>query len=198
MPYDYTDAPPPRDFDAPIPHGTIATVTMHIRAGSAGEDSLLKRSKDGSCEMLDVEFQVVDGEYKRRKFWENMILAGTTDGHAKAAEISRGKLRTIIESARGIRPDDTSPQARERRTVSLKDFDNLSFIAKIGIDKGKPKDDGSGQNYPDRNILSGVITPDRKEYHPVEQAPPFDSGSTSTPPTSGSSAPPVAKPPWAA
>jgi hypothetical protein len=126
-----------------------------------------------------------------------MILAGTTDGHAKAAEISRSTLRTIVESARGIKPDDTSPKARDLRMMSLKDFDNMTFIGKIGVEKGGTKADGSG-NYPDKNILAGVITPDRKEWRPVEQAPPFDSGSAHTPPTSGSSAPPITKPTWAA
>jgi hypothetical protein len=99
MAYDYSEAPQPRELEL-IPHGTIATVQLTIRAGNAGEDGLLKRSKDGMCEMLDCEFIVVDGPYTKRKFWERMILAGTTDGHAKAAEVSRGRLRTILESAR--------------------------------------------------------------------------------------------------
>jgi hypothetical protein len=51
MPYDYTDAPPPRDIEL-IPHGTIATVVLHIRAGNVGEDGKLKRSAKGDCEML--------------------------------------------------------------------------------------------------------------------------------------------------
>jgi len=67
MPFDYSDAPPPQ-FEL-IPHGTIATVVLHIRAGNAGEDGMLKRSKDGSCEMLDCEFAVTDGPFKGRKFW---------------------------------------------------------------------------------------------------------------------------------
>src|SRR5262245_18565989 len=150
MPYDYSDAPPPRDMEL-IPHGTIATVVMHLRAGDVGEDGMCKRAKSG-CEMLDIEFVVADGPYVRRKFWEYMILAGTTAEHAKAAEISRGTLRTIIESARGIKPDDMSPQARTARTVRLRDFENLTFIAKIGIEKGGTKNNGSGENWPDKNI----------------------------------------------
>src|SRR5262249_32711754 len=172
MPYDYSDAPPARGFDL-IPHGTTATIAMHPRPGGVGEDGMLKRSKDGGCEMLDVEYVVVDGTHARRKFWGNMVLVGTTDGHAEAAKISRGVLRTIIESARGIKPDDMSPQARAARTVSLKDFDNLVFLGKIGIEKGGPKNDGSGESWPDKNILAAVITPDKKEWHAVEQAPPF-------------------------
>ena len=68
MPYDYTNAPPPQ-FDL-VPHGTVATVVLHIRAGGVGEDNMLKRSKDGGCEMLDCEFVIADTPYKGRKFWE--------------------------------------------------------------------------------------------------------------------------------
>ena len=195
MPYDYTDAPPPRDMEL-IPHGTIATLVLHIRPGGVGEDGMLKRSKAGDAEMLDIEFIVADGPHKDRKFWEYWILEGTTPGHAKSADINRGTLKAILDSALGLKPDDVSPQTRSARTVSLKQFEGMTFIAKIGIEKGGTKNDGSG-DWPDKNILAGVITPDRKEWHPVEQPPPFNGGgapSTATPP---SSTPPIARPGWA-
>jgi len=196
MPYDYTDAPPSRDIEL-IPHGTIATVALHIRAGHVGEDGLLKRSAKGDCEMLDCEFVVLDGPYTKRKFWTNYILEGTTNGHAKAADISRGTLRSILDSALGLKPDDAGPQARAARTVSLKQFDSMAIIAKNGIEKGRPRNDGTGESWPDKNILAAVVTPDKKEWHKVEQPPPFNGGggtSSSTPPQS---APPVQRPGWA-
>jgi hypothetical protein len=203
MPYDYSDAPPPREIEL-MPHGTITTVTMHIRSGGVGEDGMCKRSKDGGCEMLDAEFVVVDGKYARRRFWANMVLAGTTDGHAKAAEISRSTLRTIIESARNIRPEDMSPAGRAARTVSLRDFDGITFIAKIGIEKGGPKKDSNGaltgEFYDDKNILAAVITPDKKEWHPIEQAPPFNGGGAQTATSAAApteTAPPITRPGWA-
>src|SRR5262249_37876693 len=143
MPYDYTDAPPPQ-FEL-IPHGTTATTVLHIRAGDVGEDGMLKRSKDGGCEMLDCEFTVVDGPYKGRKFWERMILAGTTDGHAKSAEINRGTLKAIIDSALGLKPDDANPQGAAARPVSLKQFGGMAVIAKNGIWKGGRKKGGAGE-----------------------------------------------------
>jgi hypothetical protein len=187
MAYDYTEAPPQREIEL-IPHGTVATVALKIRAGGAGEGGLLKRSKNGDCEMLELEFTVVDGPYVGRKFWENLILAGTTDGHAKASEVSRGRIRAIIESAKGIKPQDLSPQARQERTVELKDIDGMNFVAKIGVEKGKPRNNGSGEYYADKNILAAVVTPDRQDWHSVEQRPRFDSGS---------GGPPIAKPAWA-
>src|SRR5262249_42362908 len=84
MPFDYSNAPPPRDLEL-IPDGTVATINTHLRPGGAGEDGLLKRSKDGSCEMLDVEFTLVDGLYKNRTFWNYFVVNGTTQGQAPGA-----------------------------------------------------------------------------------------------------------------
>ena len=203
MPYDYTNAPPPREVEL-IPHGTVATVIMYIQPGNVGEDGMCKRSSKGDCEMLSCEFVAADGPYAKRKLWENMILAGTTDGHAKAADISRGRLKQMLDSAHGLKPDDTSPQARTARTVRLGQLQGLTFIAKIGIEKGAPKNDGSGENWPDKNILAAIITPDRREWHPVTQPPPINGGgpamsgsaapSSSAPPTS---TPPITRPGWA-
>ena len=192
MTYDYTDAPEQRGNEL-IPADTVATVQLTIRLGGAGEGGLLKRSQDGGCEMLDCELVVVDGPHMKRKLWERMIISGTTDGQAKAAEISRGKLRAILESARGIKPNDTSKEARNARTAELGDFDGLRFIVKIGIEKGRPRNDGTGESYPDRNTIASVITPDRKDWHTVEQAP-RPAGSVT-----GDTAivAPISKPAWA-
>ena len=64
------------------------------------------------------------------------------------------------KSARNIRPDDISDQARARRTADLKDFDNIIFVARIGVEKGKPKNDGtrrelSGQKHHRRRHHAG-------------------------------------------
>ena len=195
MAYDYTEVPPQRE--ELIPPGTVAPVVLKIRAGGAGEGGLLKRSKNGDCEMLDLEFTVVNGPHVKRKFWENLILAGSNDGHAQASEISRRTLRAIIESARGIKPLDLSPQARQARTADLKDFDGLIFMARIGVEKGKPKNNGSGETWPDKNILAAVITPDRPDWHPVEQPKPFNGGGGGSGGPTPPSSTPIARPPWA-
>jgi len=197
--YDYTDAPPVRDLEL-IPHGTIATLVLHVRPGGVGEDGMLKRTRAGDAEMLDCELVVVDGPHAKRKFWERWILNGTTAGQAQAAEIARSVLRAILDSALGLKPDDISPQARAARTVSLGQFEGMTFVGKIGIEKGRPKNDGTGENWPDKNILAAVITPDKKEWHPSEQPPPFNGGGGSgvaSPSASPQSAPPIQRPGWA-
>src|SRR5262245_18148900 len=114
--YDYSDAPAQRGDDL-IRAGTIVPLELTIRPGNAGDDGLLTRSRDGGCEMLDLELAVIEGEQAKRKVWERLVVDGITVGHAKAVEISRGRLRAILESARGIKPADLSPEARKARTA---------------------------------------------------------------------------------
>jgi hypothetical protein len=194
MPFDYTDAPPP-SFDL-IPDGTVATVSIHVRPGNVGEDGMLKRSREGDCEMLDLEFTVLDGTYKGRKFWHNLLVTGTTDGQKKMAAGNLGVLKAILDSALGLMPKDVSAEARAARTVSVKWFDGKSFIAKIGEEKGGARKDGGG-NYPDKNVLVGAITKDKSGWHPIEQPPPFNDGGEAPPPTPSAPAAAVARPDWA-
>jgi hypothetical protein len=201
MPYDYTDAPPPREMEL-IPHGTVATLVLHIRSGGVGEDGMLTRTKAGDAEMLVCELTLADGTHKGRKVFEHLLLEGTTAGQAQAVEISRSKLRAILDSALGLKPDDISPQARAARTVSLKQFEGMTFMGKIGVEKGGPKKDSAGkltgENWDDKNILAAVITPDKKEWRPSEQPPPFDGGGNGGAAASAPApATPVARPGWA-
>jgi hypothetical protein len=159
---DFNDAGPQRAFDV-IPAGTVATLHMRVRPGNAGEGGLLRRSNDGKSEALDCEFTVVGGLYAKRKFWGLFTLVGTIPTHATAAEISRSRLRAILESARGIRPDDMSEAAKQARQVaSYQEFDGVRFIGRIGVEPARG-------DYVAKNILLDAVTPDRKDWQRVEQ-----------------------------
>jgi hypothetical protein len=186
--YDFNDAEEQRSFDV-IPEGTTATLRMTIRPGNAGEGGWLRRAKDGNSEALDCEFVVVDGPYARRKFWSLFTVAGTTQGHNQAAEISRGRLRAILESARGIKPDDKSETAKQaRRIQSYGELNGLAFIASIGVE---PPTNG----YKAKNRLDRVVTPNEKAWHPITQDPMAASPTTSAKPASAPAA--IGKPAWA-
>jgi len=158
--YDFNDADTQRNV---IPAGTIATVRMTVRPGSAGEGGWLRRSKDGNSEALDCEFVVLDGFFAKRKFWMLFTVAGSTPGHAEAAKISAAMMRAILESARGIKPDDKSDAAKEaRRIKSYGDLNGLAFVARIGVE---PPQNG----YKAKNRLDHVVTPDEKVWHLVRQ-----------------------------
>jgi len=171
-----------------IPDGTVVPVHLNLRPGNAGDGGWLKRSKAGNSLMLDCEFVVIEGPYAKRKFWTLFTVDGETDGHAKASDISRARLRSMLESARGVNPDDESDAAQRAREVEgWGDFDGMRFWAKVGIEKGK---DG----YADKNILREVITPDRKAWSKLD-------GSTSAAPAAPRAAPAPAnsgRPSWAA
>jgi hypothetical protein len=160
--FDFNNAGEQKSFDV-IPANTVCTLQMSIRQGGAGEGGWLKRSADGQSEGLDCEFVVTDGQYARRKVWQLFTLQGTTPGHAEAGEISRNTLRAILESARGIRPEDKSDKAQAARRVSgWADFDQLRFIARIGV---RPPQG----NYAAKNTIAEVITPERQAWRQPEQ-----------------------------
>jgi hypothetical protein len=186
MSYDFNTAGEQRSFDV-IPDGTTAVVQMHIRPGHAGPDGLLKRSKNGEAEGIDAEFIVVEGEYAKRKLWSFMITAGSTDGHSQAADITTRRLRAILESARGIKPTDVSEAAKKARVAeTFADFDGIRFMCKLGVEPASAL-------YKAKNIIAEVITPDRKEWHSVEQV----AQTTAAAEAPASAMTPITKPAWA-
>jgi hypothetical protein len=189
MTYDYNTAGEQRSFDI-IPDGTIAVVQMNVRPGNAGEGGLLKRSKAGDAEGIDAEFVVVEDKYYKRKFWSFMVVSGTTDGHAQAADITARRLRAILESARGIKPTDVSEAAKKARVAEYADFDGIRFMAKIGVEPARG-------DFKAKNILGEVVTPDRKEWRPIEQSVEPAAKASAKAATSTGAVTPIAKPAWA-
>lgn len=161
MSYDFNSADRQQAFDV-IPTGTIVSLVMNIRPGGAGEGGWMKKSGNSDALMLDCEFIVAEGPYARRKLWQYMVLSGgkvNDKGDSIAGNITRSTLRAMLESARGIMPDDNSDQAMQARRINgWQDFCGLVFLAKLGVEKDK-----TGQ-YADKNRIMAVITPDMKDY----------------------------------
>lgn len=154
--------------DGVIPDGTYARVLMTLRGGGyldpnlpAGDQGLLRASKSSSAVMLDVEFVVLTGPHKGRKFWKLFtVIGGKTNekGESTAGAISRRSLRGIVESALNIRADDQTTEGNARRVLpGFHAFHGMEFAAKIGIEEGT---DG----YADKNDLAHAVTPDEPEY----------------------------------
>jgi len=159
--YDFGNADKQQDYGDLIPVGTLARVKMEIRypsEGDRGDVPELTRSTSSSAQYLDCEFTILSDPMNGRKFWQNIMFLGTSE---KALNISRATLRAILESARGINPDDMSDLAmKARRVKGLDDFHEIEFAARIGIERGK---DG----YDDKNKLQAALTPDKAEYKQV-------------------------------
>src|SRR6516162_1249529 len=204
MPFDYSQAAEPRDFSELIPHNTIVTTQMRIRPGNAGPDGLYKRTAKGDAEGLDSEFVILDGPYVKKKFWDFFLLAGTTDGQKEMVVTNRGRLKKILESARGIKKGDTSAENLAKYQAEDKDFDNIVFIAKIGLKKGEPKNDGSGTSWSDKNYLLAAVGPEDRNWRPIEQPAPFNGGGAAAASAGSASvgatpagAAPITPPKWA-
>lgn len=154
------------DFEV-IPENTIVDLIMTIRPGNAGDGGWLTQGKPSASSntgwlYLDCEFTIIGGPHDKRKIWQNMMHQNPSPVDAAKAEkttnITLANLRAILESARGINPADESDAAKQARMVSgWQDFNGLQFKAKLKVEKGK-------DNFPDKNQIKTVITPDMAEY----------------------------------
>lgn len=168
--FDFNTAESQRDPTELIPQSTVAIVMMKLRPGGHGPGGWLKNNNDGDALMVDAEFTVVGGPYNKRKFWGLYTVEAAADapeGKKTAANISRGVMRSILESARGITPADESAEAMAARKVKgWEDFDGMVFCGKIGRETGnlKPGEPPNGERYADKNKLTCAVTPDSRQY----------------------------------
>lgn len=189
MSLDFNDAPRQQGFDL-LPAGTLVKLFVTVRPGSVGPDGMLTQSKSSDAKYLDCEFTVASAPQRGRKIWQNFTLEGSEA--QKAINISAGFIRGMLNSARNIKPDDDSEQARSGRVISgYNDLNGLEFAARVGIQKG------SG-NYPDRNTITNAIEPDHKDYQRVMSGETIGAGGAPGAQRSAGGAPTAAAPSWAA
>jgi hypothetical protein len=154
-----------------IPAGTLVVLVMKIKPGNVGIESLCKRTSKGDAEGLDTEYTVKGGEYDGRKLFNFMLLAGSTDGHGKAGEISRALLRAIYEAVHAIDPNDNSPATMaSRASATLAEFNGATFLATVEVEKGGRRPDGGF--YRDKNVIAKVLRVGDQGYRRLEQPPP--------------------------
>ena len=99
----------------------------------------------------------------------------------------------MLESASGIKPKDTSEAAKKARTIeNFGDLNGLRFMARIGVEPPKG-------NYKAKNKLDEAITPERQNWHKVEQLPPEQKAAATAAPLPPTAAPAnaVDRPKWA-
>ena len=159
-----------------IPDKTIAPVVMIVR----GE----KKTKAGDGTYLDCEFTITEGPFARRKFWDIFMITG------KGLDITRSKVRGMIESAYGVSPTDESESAMTARQLSdWQDLDGLEFLACVKLEKSKDP------QYKDKNRLSYAVTPDASDYEGFKPAKPKTSKAPSQPTQAASNG--AGRPAWA-
>lgn len=173
------DAPRQRNFD-PIPDGSFVRLVMNYKAGGADlpdcdqkDKGLFKNSKSSDAVMLECEFTVDGGPHAHRKWAEHWTVAGGNldeKGNSKGWNMTKQRIRAMIESAANIKPDDESPDAKAGRMVpNFKELDGIPFYAKIRVEEGEDYIDAEGQTKKgfDKNLIDRIVTPDMEEYAPL-------------------------------
>ncbi|MDD9727208.1 hypothetical protein PVV74_17240 [Roseovarius sp. SK2] len=183
-----------------IPHKTLAKVHMKIRAGSHNDEAkgwtggMATRNDGSGAVYLDCEFTVMGGKYNKRKVW-SLVGLHSPKG-PKWEQMGRSFIRAALESARGIRPQDTSEQAMKARQINgLADLDGLEFVAQIDVEKAEP-----GSEYGDKNKINTVIPVTHKDYTALmsgQEPSGGNSAANSAPPPSSSGATSGGTPAWA-
>jgi hypothetical protein len=165
--FDFNNAEPQRAMGDLIPENTVVLLVVNLRPGGHGPGGFLKLGSTGA-EMLDLEFVIDGGDFDRRRVWENWVTGGNTEGHAKAASITRSRVRALLESAFGINPGDDSEDAMAKRRLNgWGGIDSLKFCAKLGIEQGGLKDKMAGpqsDRYADKNKIKAILTPADADY----------------------------------
>lgn len=143
-----------------IPKGTLAKVRMTIRPGGHDDPGqgwtggYATRGTTGSV-YLNIEYTVLEGPFARRKVF-GMIGLYSPKG-PDWANMGRGLVRSMLNSARGISDKDNSPQAQAARRISgFGDLDGMEFVARIDV--------GTDSNGDDKNDIRTAVTPDHREY----------------------------------
>ncbi len=158
--FDFNSAAEQSSYDL-IPKGTVVRVRMTIKPGGYDDPSqgwtggYATRSATTGSVYLNCEFVVLDGPFARRKMWSLIGLYS-----AKGAEwtnMGRTFIKAILNSARGINPNDSSPTAQNARRISgFADLEGIEFVGKVDWEKD--------QNGQDKCVIKSVVTPDHKEY----------------------------------
>ena len=161
-----------------IPDKTMGAMKIHLINPSdrdkperivPGVPYLNLSKRDGKTQYLVLNFELLNGEHKGRRFFDNFtVFTPNPDNPAK--NITMKALRSIIESALGINPNDDSPEAMAKRDMSAhKDWgflDGIQFVGAIKIQKGNQKE---GTNPPEfwdsSNKLSYALTPKNGEEY---------------------------------
>ena len=104
---------------------------------------------------LDAEYTVLEGPYARRKVWS--LIGLYSPKGPDWANMGRGLIRGILNSARGVSDKDNSPEAQARRRINgFGDLDGVEFVARIDI--------GTDTNGEDKNEIRAAVTPDHRDY----------------------------------
>ena len=192
---DFNSADDQASFDL-IPKGTVVKVRMTIKPGGFDDPNqgwtggyATRNAATGSV-YLNAEFIVTEGPYAKRRLWS--LIGLHSNNGPNWANMGRSFIKGILNSARGLRPDDQSPQAQNaRRIAGFADLDGIEFVGKVDWEK-----DVSGDP---KHVIKAAVTPGSREYAAVMAGVPVQTQGAATVASTVSGAPavPSGRPSWA-
>ena len=105
--FNANEVKPSVGFDA-IPAGKYQAVIV---------DSDMKPNKAGTGEYLQLEFEIIDGEYKKRKLWTRLNL---NNPNADAVRMARADLSAICRAVNVPQPRDSVELHNLPLTITVK------------------------------------------------------------------------------
>ena len=117
--FDAREVKPAGTYD-PLPAGKYKMVATR---------SEMKDTKTGGGKFLEIQFEVVEGEYKGRRLTDRLNLVNS---NSQAVEIARSTLSAICHATGVMQPKDSSQ------------LHNIPLIVKVALEKRK--DNGEDTN----------------------------------------------------
>ncbi len=156
MSLDFNNADQQLDF-SPLPDGSIVKVGFTVKPGGAGTDGSLKNNKANNGTLLEMECVILSQPHANRKLFERWNI---DHPNQTAVNISRSKIRALLNSARGINPDDQSPNAAQARTLNAYgEISGMVAVARLTVKKS--------EGYKDQNEIDYIVEPGDQHYAEV-------------------------------
>tara|TARA_R110000803_G_scaffold207884_1_gene276134 strand:+ start:39 stop:647 length:609 start_codon:yes stop_codon:yes gene_type:complete len=151
-----------------IPHGTIVRVIVTIKPQMSGvvipdlsNQPIFRQSPHSSAKWVECEFTVIGGQFDRRKIWTNLFFDGdkkNASGVSVSKEIGLRTLRGIIDSSKGLRADDMTPDSNAKRQIAgLEALEGMELCIKVGVEKGT-------NGYDDKNKMLAPVLINQDGY----------------------------------
>jgi len=141
MPISYADADDQRTNLFP---SGVYSLKAEVLIGNYGEDNTLMLASSKRTMHVALVCTVTDGEYKGRKIYDNVTVAldktvqppvdtAQLNKYRTAVRIGRARIKAIINSARGLDPNDKSPDTEAKRSIEThEELTGMVFWAEIG------------------------------------------------------------------
>jgi hypothetical protein len=167
MPINYADAEDQRpDL---IPDG-VYQFKAEVILGGHGEDGALTLASSGRSMHLALVCTVNEGDHRGRKIYDNVTLALVENNKLPklepkqlnnlqtAVRMGRAKIKALLNSARGLNPNDKSEATEAKRAIgSHDDLTGMIFWAEIGEEPARG-------GYGAKNRIERIVEPCDDDY----------------------------------